>query len=86
MEEVANRRPVAGFVVMMCNDGAEYIVEKLNNDKTYLMSVRAILILLITIRTRSLTTLLLRDSKISALDSTNRRHKNQILYGYRYRQ
>jgi hypothetical protein len=34
MEEVANRRPVAGFVVVMCNDGASYVVEKLSNENS----------------------------------------------------
>jgi hypothetical protein len=33
MEKVAKRRPVSGFVVVMCNDGASHVVEKLSNDK-----------------------------------------------------
>ena len=31
MEAGANKRPVAGFVVVMYDDGAGYVVEKLRN-------------------------------------------------------
>ena len=34
MEAVAHKRPVAGFVVIMYNDGAAYVVEKLRNDSS----------------------------------------------------
>jgi len=34
MEKVGEGRPVAGFVVAMCDDGAAHVVEKLRQDQS----------------------------------------------------